>query len=474
MSEPDPITLADVLATRPLLPAPLAADVIGSLLGRLEPLHARGEIQHSLAPRAIGIHRYDDDLYMVHDLGPRHLPTHPPGTYIRDGLVELDLRYVSPELIRKKPLGPPHDLFVVGIFLFELVTGFHPFDADSDLARMEAIVTGRFDHATSSTSSPVLALAERLLAPDPRDRIGSIAELRTALSWAVGEHERIADELRGFLEPELRAGDRSRDELVEWAADHFTDVPRKSLKGMHDRMELPGFLEVMAGQIVDERIAQHGPRSVGPLPEHVVALEATARRLAAPQVRAGLRSRDDLVEWIDSMLWDTGVREVEPFEPRDDGERIVRELCERVVDALIATYAAPSDGDNARLDRAFAELERRGIVARQAIGWTWREGLEMVLAEEVPAARRAGLDVRGYAFFHEYVIESAIADRALEIGVGARAGDPAESAAIGREVVEVLKSAGLPASWSGDRADPIVVEPFTWHAPVPKRSRTLS
>lgn len=59
-----------------------------------------------------------------------------PGTLI--GTV----RYMSPEQARGDAVGIETDLFSLGIVLYELATGTHPFEADSQLGVLTAILTG--------------------------------------------------------------------------------------------------------------------------------------------------------------------------------------------------------------------------------------------------------------------------------------------------------------------------------------------
>ena len=43
------------------------------------------------------------------------------------------VRYMSPEQARAEPAGSASDIFSLGIVLYELATGQHPFPADSPI-----------------------------------------------------------------------------------------------------------------------------------------------------------------------------------------------------------------------------------------------------------------------------------------------------------------------------------------------------
>ena len=101
--------------------------------------------------------------------------------------VEGKLAYMSPEQIRAEPLDGRSDLFSVGVVLFELLAGTHPFDDESDAATMWSIVSGQrkpLRQLRSGLPSAVYELVDALLATD-RDRRPENAEaaLRLLPTW---------------------------------------------------------------------------------------------------------------------------------------------------------------------------------------------------------------------------------------------------------------------------------------------------
>lgn len=62
------------------------------------------------------------------------------GHRTQTGIVKGKVAYMSPEHLQGHPLDPRADVFALGVVLYKLVTGQHPFEGDSDVRLIQAIL----------------------------------------------------------------------------------------------------------------------------------------------------------------------------------------------------------------------------------------------------------------------------------------------------------------------------------------------
>ena len=87
--------------------------------------------------------------------------------------------YMSPEQMRADPVDGRSDLFAIGVVLFELLTGAHPFDATTDFALQLNIMNGKrppLRELLPDAPARIAQLVDTLLATDANQRPESAAD----------------------------------------------------------------------------------------------------------------------------------------------------------------------------------------------------------------------------------------------------------------------------------------------------------
>jgi serine/threonine protein kinase len=124
----------------------------------------------------------------------------------RPGRVRGKLAYMSPEQSRGGALDGRSDLFSLGVVLYEILAGSHPFRAPmpaETLRRIQASEYPPLSLLRPDAPEALVRIVDRLLAKDPRDRFEDAAKLHeTLLGYFYGSGERFsANALAEFLTP---------------------------------------------------------------------------------------------------------------------------------------------------------------------------------------------------------------------------------------------------------------------------------
>jgi predicted ATPase len=160
------------------LTVPELARLIGQAARALAAAHAAGVMHRDVKPANLMVR--DDGILKVLDFGlARRLPTPldesatqkakgtDPGTRLGTVL------YMAPEQARAEPVGTAGDIFALGLVLYELATGKHPFLADSEIGVLHGITAKTAlppSRLNPSVPASLDALIQRMLAKDPRLR----------------------------------------------------------------------------------------------------------------------------------------------------------------------------------------------------------------------------------------------------------------------------------------------------------------
>ncbi len=165
-----------------------AARLLRQAAQALAAAHAAGVVHRDIKPENVMVR--GDGYVKVLDFGlARRLPTltHPgpnSGSTTEPGAILGTVAYMSPEQVRGDTADSASDVFSLGIVLYQLVAGQHPFEADSPLGMLHAIATRRplpLARLNPSAPAALTGLLEAMLHKDARLR-PTAAEVETALA----------------------------------------------------------------------------------------------------------------------------------------------------------------------------------------------------------------------------------------------------------------------------------------------------
>lgn len=157
--------------------------------------HARGIVHRDLKPENIML-RVDNFVKLV-DFGlakvlPWRENTTQEGASAQSitelGQIVGTLAYMSPEQVRGQHVEASSDVFSFGIVSYELLTGRHPFRADTNIDTLNAITTKEPEavhKVRPDLPVPLTDLVTRCLRKDPKDRFIDATEISARLDPSV-------------------------------------------------------------------------------------------------------------------------------------------------------------------------------------------------------------------------------------------------------------------------------------------------
>jgi predicted ATPase len=182
-------TLQELVARR--LPVEEVARLIGQAARALAAAHAAGVVHRDVKPENIMVRA--DGYVKVLDFGlARRLPTllqpDPGGGRDTDpGALLGTVAYMSPEQARGEPADSASDIFSLGIVLYQLATGAHPFEGSSAFNTLQAIATTQPrppSRLNPEIPAALEGLTEAMLHKDARLR-PTAAEVEATLALVV-------------------------------------------------------------------------------------------------------------------------------------------------------------------------------------------------------------------------------------------------------------------------------------------------
>ncbi|MBF8186206.1 protein kinase [Nonomuraea sp. K274] len=155
-------------ANGPMSPSAVAG--IGlQLLSALEAVHAAGALHRDIKPGNVLLRR--DGRVILCDFGIAALSG--SDSLTSTGVVVGSFEYIAPERLSDGPVGPPSDLFSLGVTLCVLLSGRSPFARPEPAGVLNAVMREKPEIAAAA--GPLRAPLEALLRKNPADR-PSIAE----------------------------------------------------------------------------------------------------------------------------------------------------------------------------------------------------------------------------------------------------------------------------------------------------------
>jgi serine/threonine-protein kinase len=173
---------------------------IALALGRA---HRAGIVHRDIKPENVMLVRHDDDaeLVKVLDFGmarfdPDGEHATPEQKLTRAGALLGTPRYMAPEQAVGESATAASDLYALGVILFEMLAGLHPFDGDA-AAMLSAHVVGKVPAIAArapsvSVPAPVEAIVRRLLEKEQKARYASAEAVVEAIDEAARARARTS------------------------------------------------------------------------------------------------------------------------------------------------------------------------------------------------------------------------------------------------------------------------------------------
>ena len=180
-------SLRDLLDKKRKLTPGLSIMMGAAIASALDATHQHGYIHRDIKPGNILVR--PDGHFLLADFGIAKAMNPPEGSDLtNDNIMMGTAKYLSPEIVRGKPLDGRADLYSLGLVLYECLSGKVPFlsdnDADTALARLQREPTD-LAHLRPTLSPRLVRVVHKLLARNPDHRYPTGEDTRLALLAAL-------------------------------------------------------------------------------------------------------------------------------------------------------------------------------------------------------------------------------------------------------------------------------------------------
>ena len=176
-------SVESLLGSGPLEPT-RTARILDQVASALSAAHRQGVVHRDVKPGNVLLdedgNAYLTDFGVALDAGS---PEKTSGTMMRGTPA-----YLSPEQIRLDPTTPRSDIYALGIVLFEMLTGDHPFPDDSLTALLQRHANDPLPsvrEASPELPTAVDVVIARATAKDPSDRFADVLDVATEFRAAL-------------------------------------------------------------------------------------------------------------------------------------------------------------------------------------------------------------------------------------------------------------------------------------------------
>lgn len=199
----DGIDLSTVLSKVGDIPPRIAACILLGVARGVSYIHAHNLIHRDIKPSNIRITKRGlvklMDFGIVMDIENSSLT--------RPGMMVGSPSYLSPEQVLADAITPRSDLFLLGIVLYEMLTGTKPFKEEDGKTIFQQIRAGQYippRQMQSKIPKSLARIVQRCLQKDPDKRYPNIMELVTAIEEFLGPKisARIEDLIIEYLDSE--------------------------------------------------------------------------------------------------------------------------------------------------------------------------------------------------------------------------------------------------------------------------------